>query len=85
MVVGFFYLGNRRCVSRGNAVKIILNGKEEIIQAGVTIAGILTLKEINPAIVIVEYNFDLIKKENWEEIVLREDDRLEILKFVGGG
>jgi sulfur carrier protein len=85
MVVGFFYLGNRRCVSGGNAVKIILNGKEEIIQAGVTIAGILTLKEINPAIVIVEYNFDLIKKENWEEIVLREDDRLEILKFVGGG
>ena len=66
-------------------MKIILNGKEEIIQAGATIAGILTLKEINPAIVIVEYNFDLIKKENWEEIVLKEDDRLEILKFVGGG
>lgn len=66
-------------------MKIIINGKEEIIEQDATIAGLIAQKALNPATVIVEYNYDLIKKETWEDIVLKEDDRLEILRFVGGG
>ncbi len=80
-----FYFGKRLCASGGNTVKIILNGKEEVIQEGATIAGLIAQKALNPATVIVEYNYDLIKKEIWDHIVLKEADRLEILRFVGGG
>lgn len=66
-------------------MKIIVNGKEEIMEDGATVAGLIALKKLNPTAVIVEYNHDLIKKETWENITLKEHDRLEILRFVGGG
>jgi sulfur carrier protein len=66
-------------------LKIILNGKKEIIEEGATVAGLIALKSLNPDAVIVEYNHDLIKKGEWSDIALKENDRLEILRFVGGG
>jgi sulfur carrier protein len=49
------------------------------------VAGLIALKGLNPDTVIVEYNHDLIKKGEWTDRALKEDDRLEILRFVGGG
>lgn len=66
-------------------MKIIVNGKEEILEGATTIAGLIALKELNPNAVIVEHNYSLVKKENWGDMIIRENDRLEILRFVGGG
>jgi len=66
-------------------LKITLNGKEEIVREGTTVAGLIDLKGLNPDTVIVEYNHDLAGKETWAGLVLKENDRLEILRFVGGG
>lgn len=66
-------------------MKITLNGKKEIIEEGATVAGLIALKSLNPDAVIVEYNDDLMKKGEWSDRALKEDDRLEILRFVGGG
>ena len=66
-------------------MKITLNGREEISSRGMTLADLISSKGINPETVIVEYNCQLIKKEAWGGIVLKENDRLEILRFVGGG
>jgi len=66
-------------------MKIILNGKEEILGEATTVAGLIALKEINPKVVIVEHNYTLIKKEDWNVTAIKENDRLEILRFVGGG
>jgi sulfur carrier protein len=66
-------------------LKIIVNGKEEIMEEGATVAGFIALKKLNPNTVIVEYNRNLIKKESWENTTIKENDRLEILRFVGGG
>jgi sulfur carrier protein len=66
-------------------LKILVNGKGEFIEEGATVAGLIVRKALNPATIIVEYNHDLIKKEAWDSIVLKEHDRLEFLRFVGGG
>jgi len=66
-------------------LKITVNGKEEVVRKGVTIAELIALKKIDPDTVIVEYNHDFIKKKAWGGIVLKENDSLEILRFVGGG
>ena len=66
-------------------MKITVNGKKEIIEEGATVAGLIALKGLKPDTVIVEYNHDLIKKDDWSNIALKENDRLEILRFVGGG
>ena len=66
-------------------MKIFVNGKEEIIEESVTVAGLIALKKLQPNALLVEYNYELIKKENWDHTALKENDRLEILRFVGGG
>lgn len=69
----------------GESLTILLNGKEKEIEAGTTLAELIGLLEINPEAVVVEYNYELVRKETWDSIVLKENDRLEILRFVGGG
>jgi len=66
-------------------LKIILNGKEEQVEERTTVAGLVKLKGLAPGTIIVEYNNELVKQENWDATVLKSDDRLEILRFVGGG
>lgn len=66
-------------------MKLIVNGKEAEVPGGLTIAGLLGEKGLNPETVIIEHNLELVKREGWADIVLKENDRLEILSFVGGG
>ncbi|MDT4968085.1 MAG: sulfur carrier protein [Acidobacteriota bacterium] len=35
--------------------------------------------------VAIELNHEVIRRTLWRETVLREDDRVEIVHFVGGG
>ncbi|OAT84988.1 thiamine biosynthesis protein ThiS [Desulfotomaculum copahuensis] len=62
-----------------------LNGKPAELPAGLTIAGLVEKKGLNPDTVIIEYNYQLVGKEAWPGITLKENDRLEVLRFVGGG
>lgn len=71
--------------SGGCAVKIIVNGKEEMIDESVTVADLIASKKLHPNALLVEYNYELIQKENWNQTALKENDRLEILRLVGGG
>lgn len=66
-------------------MKLFLNGKAVEMPDDLTIAGLLKVNGLNPEIVIIEHNLELIKRENWADILLKENDRLEILSFVGGG
>jgi len=66
-------------------LKIFYNGRELIVEDGSTIAGLLGRRGLNPDTVIVEYNYRLVKKEEWSSITLQENDNIEVLRFVGGG
>lgn len=39
----------------------------------------------DPASLIVEYNFNLVKQDTWGEIPVKDGDSIEFLSFVGGG
>lgn len=66
-------------------MKITLNGREEILKDGTTLAELVSLKQLNIDEVIVVYNCQLVKKKSWPGTVLKENDGLEFLRFVGGG
>ncbi|MEG3072126.1 MAG: sulfur carrier protein ThiS [Peptococcaceae bacterium] len=66
-------------------MRITVNGKDEIVEKGMTVAKLIALKKINPSSVIIEYNQTLAKRKTWDNIILQENDSLEILRFVGGG
>lgn len=64
---------------------VVLNGRKTDLPAGITVAGLIEKKNLNPDTVIVERNGELLKRDSWPGTVLQEGDRLELLRFVGGG
>lgn len=50
-----------------------------------TILSLLAQNKINPDIVAIEKNGEIINRELWKDSNLLETDSLEIIKFVGGG
>ncbi|MFB8798401.1 MAG: sulfur carrier protein ThiS [Microcoleus sp.] len=40
---------------------------------------------LNPRLVAVEYNGEILHKQFWENTQMQEGDRLEIVTIVGGG
>ena len=66
-------------------MQVILNSKAEIVEKEMNLLDFLLLKELNPETIIVEHNEKIIKKDGWASVLLKNNDRLEVLKFVGGG
>jgi thiamine biosynthesis protein ThiS len=41
--------------------------------------------DLPPARIAVELNRDVVRRSDWSTTELRDDDRIEIVHFVGGG
>jgi len=63
----------------------MVNGKQEVLKDSISIGEYITQKGLNPDTVVVEHNYNIIQKEEWSNVFLKENDVLEVLRFVGGG
>ncbi|ABN51832.1 MAG TPA: thiamine biosynthesis protein ThiS [Hungateiclostridium thermocellum] len=64
---------------------ITLNGKQTEVDNGTTLVGLIQSKGLEPESIVVEYNYEVLPREKWDSVVLKENDNLEVLRFVGGG
>ena len=65
-------------------MRVKINGKSEEIQ-DVTILDLLKSKNVEPRMVAVEVNSELIERDKYEATFLKEGDEVEFLYFMGGG
>jgi sulfur carrier protein len=65
-------------------MQLTINGKVESLEVS-TVADVLKVKEIDPQLVAVEVNTQMIEQENLGITSLKENDKLEFLFFMGGG
>lgn len=66
-------------------MKVVVNGEERSLPAGSTAGDLLERLELEPGAVVVERNREILPRDEVAEVELREGDRLEIVRFVGGG
>ncbi|MCR4442279.1 MAG: sulfur carrier protein ThiS [Peptococcaceae bacterium] len=66
-------------------MEITVNGKRMPLPGGTALADFLADKENAPDGIVVELNQEIVKREKWTSITLKENDILEILRLVGGG
>lgn len=66
-------------------MEVVLNGKGDQLEQGINLLEFLILKKLNPETVIVEHNERIVTRSEWEMVILQDQDRLEVLNFVGGG
>ena len=66
-------------------MKIQLNGEPYESPEEMTVGGLLQRLEIHDGRVAVELNLEILPKDKYATTALREDDRVEVVHFVGGG
>jgi sulfur carrier protein len=65
---------------------VFVNGKEIVLtRDSNTILSLIERYELNPMVVIVERNKEIVRKESYEATLLEDGDRIELVHFVGGG
>lgn len=64
---------------------MIINGKEMNFENGITVTTLLNNLNLYAEKVVIEVNYEIIPKENFENHKLYETDSIEVVSFVGGG
>ena len=65
--------------------KIQLNGKKIVIKAKTSILDLLKKYKIPNNKVAIEYNGAIITKSNFNKKHLKDNDKIEVVHFIGGG
>ena len=68
-----------------NVAKIQLNGNPYEIHDGTNLIQLLNKLKIHKNKVAIEVNGEIIEKNKYPNLILNKDDKVEIVKFIGGG
>lgn len=62
-----------------------INGQDQAIDGELKLTDLISSKSLNCERIVVEHNYQIIPRDKWQEVFLKEGDNLEIVSFVGGG
>ncbi|MCG3172105.1 MAG: hypothetical protein GMKNLPBB_00250 [Myxococcota bacterium] len=65
-------------------IRVTINGEEQSIEPQ-RIDALLRTLGLNPSYVAVEVNRELVKRDRFAGVSIRDGDQIEIVQFVGGG
>ncbi|GAA0116641.1 sulfur carrier protein ThiS [Clostridium senegalense] len=63
---------------------MLVNGKEKNYES-FSVSEMIKDLDLNADKIVVELNLKILPKEEYDKTVLKEDDKIEIVAFVGGG
>lgn len=66
-------------------LRLILNGDPRLVPGPATLVDLLTHLGLDPRMVVVELNREIIRRPRLAEVTLRDGDQVELVHFVGGG
>jgi sulfur carrier protein len=68
-----------------NIITIQVNGAPQAYTKGQTLPRLLKQLNLNPKLIAIEYNGEILHRQFWEQTAIEAGDRLEIVTIVGGG
>jgi thiamine biosynthesis protein ThiS len=66
-------------------LRVFVNGDSRELSGTPFLAELITQLDLPAARIAVELNRVVVRRSEWSDTVLHEDDRIEIVHFVGGG
>ncbi len=66
-------------------ILVRVNGEDHEVAEDLTVDGFLRSLQLHPAMVVVERNGDILRRERYLEVLVENGDALELVHFVGGG
>ncbi|MFM7382845.1 MAG: sulfur carrier protein ThiS [Microcystaceae cyanobacterium] len=67
------------------SIELQVNGDRRPCPSQTRLPDFLTQIGLNPRLIAVEYNGEILHRQYWETTELQNGDRLEIVTIVGGG
>ena len=64
---------------------MILNGKTVDLKEDISVKDLLENYDLNPQKVVVEVNMEILEDEVYSTYLLKNEDTVEVISFVGGG
>jgi thiamine biosynthesis protein ThiS len=64
---------------------VYINGESREVQGNPSLADLINQLDLPAARIAVELNRAVVRRGQWDETMLHDDDRIEIVHFVGGG
>jgi sulfur carrier protein len=68
-----------------NKITLQINGETRDCSTATSLPELLEQLGLNPRLVAVEYNGEILHKQFWHTTQIQDGDRLEIVTIVGGG
>lgn len=66
-------------------MRLIVNGEEREVAAGMTARELVESLGLQPEVVVVERNEEVVRRVNLAATVLAPGDRIEIIQMIAGG
>ncbi|CAH2212366.1 sulfur carrier protein ThiS [Tepidibacter aestuarii] len=64
---------------------MIVNGEKMSFNQDITVKDLILNLNLKPQTIVVEVNLNIIPKDQYESTIIHENDKVEIINFVGGG
>jgi sulfur carrier protein len=71
--------------SESNHITLQVNGESHTCSPKLLLPDLLEQLGLNPRLIAVEYNGEILHRQFWADTEIKANDRLEIVTIVGGG
>ena len=72
-------------MKKGDEVRVYVNGEPREFSDQLSLADIITQLDFPAQRIAVELNRTVVRRGDWSTTELHDEDRIEIVHFVGGG
>ena len=62
-----------------------INGEDREVVDNLSLKELVTQLNLTPERIAIELNQNVVRRSDWPSTTLKENDRVEIVQFVGGG
>lgn len=66
-------------------MKLIINGQDKNFEDNFSLKQIMQDLKIEDKVMAAAVNMNIVKKDEWKSFIPKENDKIELLQFVGGG
>ena len=66
-------------------ITFFLNGQQYYSNNAISLSDLLNYFNYNSSLLVLEYNDFVCNRKNWDQIIIQENDKIEIVTIVGGG
>lgn len=67
------------------SLRIYVNGESRDLPAPISLAELINQLDLPAARIAVELNRAVVRRSEWSTTMLQDEDRIEVVHFVGGG